>query len=79
MTTRDEWRWTDERGQEQHVEVVEPGGTGGGFHVYVNRFFHGQIVRTIHGWKHYINSPALTADDIDAIMDKVNEMRPWDF
>lgn len=75
MTTLIDITFTDPIHGMQHVVVSSPSG-GGGFHVYINDYFMGQIVRTTRGWQHYIESDVLTQDDIDAIMDAVNRAGP---
>lgn len=56
----------------QHVVVANHSGGGGTYYVYINTFFRGQIVFTKEGWKAYIQSPVLSKDDIDAIIDAVS-------
>lgn len=66
--------------KEHHIVVAEPLGTAGGFHIYIDNYFCGQIVKSPEGWAMHLNSSSklavlLTSDDIGAIMDVVNEIR----
>ncbi|MBX2906149.1 MAG: hypothetical protein KF744_08935 [Taibaiella sp.] len=64
--------YTDDHGRERHVEVVAPAGNaGGGYYVYVNGYFQGQIVLYTTGWNAFVSYDYLTKDDVDAIMDVV--------
>lgn len=65
----------NDRGEEQHVEVSEPAGSGGGYYLYVNQYFQGQIVHTSDGWKGYVKLDVLSVDDLDVIMDAIKEGR----
>lgn len=62
--------------KEHYIEVTQPMGAGGGFHVFVDHFYFGQIVPSPEGWLSCIEGHILNSDDIGAIMDLVEEKHP---
>lgn len=64
---------TDADGVAHRVEVTQPLGSGGGFHVMVDRYYQGAIVRRPDGWCAYLKSALLTGDDVRVILDMINE------
>lgn len=62
------------------VELSQPNGGGGGFHIIIDRFYCGQIVMTSQGWRGYPNEKSeLTWADmlvlIEMIENEENEHR----
>lgn len=62
-------------GKEHHLLVYSPAG-GGGYHVYVDHFFYGQLVPSPGRWLAEIQGYALNSDDIGALLDLVEELSP---
>ncbi|RYD57035.1 MAG: hypothetical protein EOP56_09515 [Sphingobacteriales bacterium] len=58
-------------GVSYHVEVSQPGGVGS-YHVFVNRYFVGQVVERPDGWFSYVESELLYSDDILVILEAIN-------
>lgn len=54
-----------------HVVVSRPYGGGEGFHVNINNYFYGPIVKYNTGWTSAVKLGVLNQDDIDAIMDAI--------
>jgi hypothetical protein len=70
--------YTDPIHGELHVHVWSPTGLGDtSWHVNINDYFIGQIVRYNTGWKSFVKLGILSQDDLDGIMDLVENTHDY--
>ena len=62
---------------EQPVNISQPSGTSGGYHIYINKYFHGQLFKRSYGWdKGLAPKSFLTTDDLQIIYDIIDGVTP---
>ena len=57
-------------GKEHHLVVFQPSG-GGSYHVLIDDYYCGEIVKYKDGWTPLIKTPLLYSDDIGAVLDMI--------
>lgn len=56
------------------LKLEQPYGSGGGYHIYLDKRYHGQICKMSDGWHVYINpNSELSSDDIQIILEAVEK------
>jgi len=54
--------------QAKHVRLSIPNGAGGGYHVYVDKYYYGKVIKRNGQWIGLMNTKSdLTTDDIQEI------------
>ena len=57
-----------------HIEITSPMGAGGIYHVMINKFYNGQIIRTQSGLSVYLHPETiLQGDDVSVIIGFIEE------
>ena len=59
----------------EHIEVAAPHGAASVYHVTINNYFNGQLVKTERfGWQIYLNTgTTLQGDDVSVILGLIEE------
>ena len=60
-------------GKIKKVELSPVTGSNGIVHLYIDKFYYGQLVKVKDKWEAYMNKNELTGDDITAIIQIVEE------
>lgn len=54
------------------LKLSQPLGAGGGYQISVDNWYQGQVVKTLHGWRVYLNSNSeLSPEDCQVILEAV--------
>lgn len=54
------------------VQLSQPLGSGGGYHIMIDNYYNGIVCKTLHGWKVYLNpNSILSEEDAKAIIEAV--------
>ena len=64
-------------GKPKEINISQPLGSGNGvYHLYIDRFYQGQFIRTSSGWRYAPqrdDKSELTSDDIGIMIDLIQE------
>ncbi|MRG45484.1 hypothetical protein GFS24_10180 [Chitinophaga sp. SYP-B3965] len=56
--------------EHKKVRLSEPNGGGGGYHIYINNYYHGTIKKVNYEWVGHLNRASeLTSADISILAD----------
>ena len=57
-----------------HIEIAAPMGPGGVYHVMVDKYYNGQLMKSHHGWRVRLH-PTITlqGDDVSVIISLIEE------
>jgi hypothetical protein len=64
----------DFAGDKKTVEVTQPNGASGAWHVMIENYFQGQIVKNNGEWVAYLQKGTiLTGDDVSVVIDMIEK------
>lgn len=62
--------------KQSELVLSSPLGGPGGYHIMVNKFYHGKACKMLDGWHVYTNENSfLIAEDFDVILDVIKSVQ----
>lgn len=61
-------------GHIHHLEVSSPVGGGESYHVMVDNYYTGSLIRYMKGWEARVTGPLICGDDISVLLDMVEKL-----
>lgn len=59
------------------LKLEKPYGSGGGYHIYIDNWYHGQVCKMLDGWHVYLVAKSeLCSNDIQLILEAVETENP---